>query len=85
MLSYILLRTSVELVDDRDLGKILVLYHEYDNDYLMFKGTSQESLQEIRGFLLEERNKIYKELVNKIDDTNRYNVGKVSVQGIIAS
>ena len=84
MVNYVLFKTSVELVDDEYLGVMLVLYHEYDNDYLMLKGMSAENLSEIQRYVLQESEKIYKDTVSKIDDTNMYCIGKISLQSNIA-
>lgn len=60
-----------------ELGSILLLHHEFDNDYIMLKGIGEESSKEIKEFIDIERDKMYKELIEKIDESNMYSVGKI--------
>lgn len=70
----------MELVTDEELGPILLLYHEFDNDYMMLKGMGEESFNQIKEFIGRERSRVYKNLIEKVDDTNMYSIGKVLLQ-----
>jgi hypothetical protein len=55
----------------------MLLYHEFDNDYLMLKGLRCDDFKHVQDFIVKERDKEYKELMTKIDVTNKYCVGKL--------
>jgi len=64
----------MESVTDEKLEPIFLLYHEFDNDYLMLKGMDLNKIEEI---INKEKVKIYKEHIEKIDETNMYSIGKI--------
>jgi len=57
----------------------MLLYHEFDNDYLMLKGLKYAEFKQIQEIIVKERDKEYKEIMTKIDVTNKYCVGKLWV------
>jgi len=79
MVNYVLYKTFSEFIEDEELGPMLVLYHEFDNDYLLLKGVTKENLLEIQNFIQKESEKEYKEVITKIDETNKYSMGKISL------
>lgn len=67
-------------MEDDALEPIMLLYHEFDDDYLMLKGLKREEFMILQEFIMKERDKVYKELMSKIDERNMYCIGKLWLQ-----